>query len=85
MSDDDRVITLDDYRRAVRPMTVVFGGRELKVVESVSLFVSAGVDYDSPVRRGFRVRCEGGARFELVLTEGVGWEITPIPGPRLVE
>ena len=29
--------------------------------------------------------CEGGARFELVLTEGVGWEITPIPGPRLVE
>jgi hypothetical protein len=81
---DDRVITYDGHRAFERPKTVVFDGNRHEVVSSESLFISTGVETDSHVKRGFMVRCEGGARFKLVLTEGVGWEITPIAGPKLV-
>ncbi len=81
---NNRVITYDGHRAFERPEAVVFEGKRHEVVSSESLFISTGVETDSPVKRGFMVRCEGGARFRLVLTEGVGWEITPIPGPKLV-
>lgn len=81
---NDRVITYDGHRAFEKPKAVVFEGKRHEVVSSESLFISTGVETDSPVKRGFEVRCEGGARFKLVLTEGVGWEITPIAGPRIV-
>ena len=81
---NDRVITHDGHRAFERAKTVIFEGKRHEVVSSESLFISTGVETDSPVKRGFEVRCEGGARFKLVLTEGVGWEITPIAGPKLV-
>lgn len=81
---NDRVITYDGHRAFEKPKAVVFEGKRHEVASSESLFISTGVEADSPVKRGFAVRCEGGARFKLVLTEGVGWEITPILGPKMV-
>ena len=81
---DDSVITYDGHRAFERPDAVIFKGKRHEVASSESLFISTGVETDSPVKRGFMVRCEGGARFKLVLTEGIGWEITPIAGPMLV-
>lgn len=80
----DRVVTLDGYRAFEKPGAVVYGGVRHEVIECDSLYVATGVDPSSPVRRAFEVRCEGGKRFRLELTEGVGWQIDLIPGPTLV-
>jgi len=82
---EDRVITFDGHRAFDRPVAVVHGGARLEVVACVSLYISTGVEPASPVRRGFEVRCAGGRRFRLILTEGVGWEIIPLPGPSAVK
>lgn len=79
-----RVITHDGHRADERPMAVVIGGERLDILRIEDTWMAAGVDEAAPVRRGFVVRCRGGARFRLVLTEGAGWEVTVLPGPRLV-
>lgn len=80
----DGVVTLDSYKAFEKPKAVIHKGIRHEVVICESLYVATGVDPSSPVRRGFEVRCEGGARFKLELTEGVGWRIEPVPGPTLV-
>jgi len=65
-------------------MAVVVGGERLDIVRIEDTWMAAGVDEAAPVRRGFVVRCRGGSRFRLVLTEGAGWEVAPLPGPRLI-
>jgi len=82
--DENRVITHDAYRADQRPVSVIFEGQRFDVVEIEDSFIATGVETTSPVRRGFAVRCRGGARFKLVHTDGAGWSVEPIPGPRLV-
>jgi hypothetical protein len=82
--DGTRVITHDGHRADERPMAVVIAGERHDIVRIDETWMAAGVDESAPVRRGFVVRCRGGARFRLVLTEGAGWEVTELPGPRLV-
>ena len=78
------MITHDAYRSDQRPVAVIFEGRRFDVVEIEDAFIATGVETTSPVRRGFEVRCRGGARFKLVHTDGVGWSVEAVPGPRLV-
>ena len=78
------MITHDAYRADQRPVAVVFEGARFDVVEIEDSFIATGVETTAPVRRGFEVRCRGGARFKLVHTGGEGWSVEPVPGPRLV-
>jgi hypothetical protein len=80
----NRVITHDAYRADQRPVAVVFEEERFDVIEIEDSWIATGVETTAPVRRGFRVRCRGGARFELVHTDESGWKVTSIPGPRLV-
>ncbi len=82
--EQNRVITLDNYRAFEKPGAVIYEGVRHEVVVCESLYVATGVDPSSPVRRAFEVRCDGGTRFRLELTEGVGWQIDTIPGPTIV-
>ena len=79
-----RVITHDAYRADQRPVAVVFEGTRFDVAEIEDSWIATGVETTSPVRRGFVVRCRGGARFELVHVDQSGWRVKQIPGPRLV-
>jgi hypothetical protein len=81
---DNRVITHDAYRADQRPVAVVYEGERFDVVEIDDSWIATGVETSSPVRRGFDVRCRGGARFKLVHTDGEGWSVELVPGPRLV-
>ena len=80
----NKVITHDAYRANQRPVAVIFKEERFDVIEIERSWISTGVATTSPVRRGFEVRCRGGARFELVFTDDVGWAIELLPGPRLV-
>jgi hypothetical protein len=80
----NRVITHDAFRADQRPVAVIFEDQRYDVVEIEHSWIAAGVETTTPVRRGFEVRCRGGARFELVHTDGTGWRVKLIPGPRLV-
>jgi hypothetical protein len=80
----ERVITMDGQRARQTPIAVVHAGERLDITAIEHSWIATGVETTAPVRRGFEVRCRGGARFRLVLTEGAGWAIEPIPGPRLV-
>ena len=82
---DTRVITHDAYRADQRPVAVIHEGERFDVLEIEDSWIATGVETTSPVRRGFKVRCRGGARFELVHTDGEGWSVEPVPGPRLVK
>jgi len=80
-----RVVTHDAYRANQRPVAVVLGERRHDVLAIERSWIAAGVETTSEVRRGFLVRCRGGARFELVHTDAGGWRVEELPGPRLVE
>lgn len=75
------VLTYDGHRAVQRPRIVIFEGVNYEVTECESLYISTGIRSDSPVKRGFHVRCQGGRQFKLELTEGIGWQIDPLPGP----
>ena len=79
-----RVVTHDSWRGDGRPVAVFCGDERLDIADIERSWISTGVDTASPVKRGFEVRCRGGARFRLVRTEGAGWDVLPLPGPRLV-
>lgn len=79
-----RVITHDAYRADQRPVAVVFEGRRFDIVEIEDSWIATGIETTAPVRRGFEVRCRGGARFRLVHSDRDGWSVEPVPGPRLV-
>lgn len=79
-----RVVTHDSWRGGGRPVAVLCGDERFEIADIERSWIATGVDTASPVKRGFEVRCKGGARFRLVLTEGEGWEVEPLPGPRLV-
>lgn len=83
-SGQPRVITHDAYRAHQRPVAVIFEGERFDVLEIENSWIATGVETTSPVRRGFVVRCRGGARFELVHTDERGWNVKLLPGPRLV-
>lgn len=82
---ETRVITHDAYRADQRPVAVVFEGARFDVVEIEDSWIATGVETTAPVRRGFQVRCRGGARFELVHVDESGWHVKQIPGPVLVD
>ena len=79
-----RVVTHDSWRGGGRPVAVFCGDERFDIADLERSWISTGVDTAAPVKRGFEVRCKGGARFRLVLTEGEGWDVLPLPGPRLV-
>lgn len=88
MSDDTNqfdVVTFDGYRADERPSAVILEGRRLEVLEVESSWLESGIDPASDVHRVFMVRCRGGARFRLVLSESKGWEVEPLPGPEAVD
>lgn len=80
----NHVITHDGHRAIPKPRVVVFGGADHEVTDCESLYISTGEKNDTPVKRGFLVRCKGGRQFKLEMTDGASWEITPIPGPKLI-
>jgi hypothetical protein len=82
--DQTRVITHDAFRGDQRPVAVIFEGARFDVIEIEDSYIATGVETTAPVRRGFAVRCRGGARFKLVHTDGNGWSVESVPGPRLV-
>lgn len=82
-ADPIRVVTFDSHRGDGTPIAVIEGGARLEVVAIERAWIATGVATDAPVRRGFEVRCRGGARFRLVNTVGDGWRGEPLPGPRL--
>jgi len=79
-----RVVTHDAYRADQRPVAVFVDGERFDVLQIERSWIATGVETTAPVRRGFEVRCRGGARFKLVHIDGEGWSVDPIPGPRLV-
>jgi hypothetical protein len=81
---DPRVITHDAYRADQRPVALVFEGARSDLMEIEHSWIAAGVETKTPVQHGFEVRCRGGARFKLVHTDGAGWSVVAVPGPRLV-
>ncbi|MFO8071639.1 MAG: hypothetical protein R6V85_07165 [Polyangia bacterium] len=82
--DAPRVITHDGYRANERPMAVISAGERFDIIHIEDSYHAAGVDTRTPVRHGYTVRCRGGARFQLVLTDGQGWNVKRLPGPVLV-
>ena len=78
------VITHDAHRAGSRPLAVVHGGERYDVAVIEDSKIVTGEEASSPVRYCFRVRCAGGARFELECTKESGWSVLPIRGPRLV-
>jgi hypothetical protein len=79
-----RVVTHDSWRGDGRPVAVFSGEARFDIVEIERSWIAAGIDTASPVRRGFEVRCKGGARFTLVHIDDQGWCVDLHPGPRLV-
>jgi hypothetical protein len=79
-----RVVTHDSWKGDGTPVAVFCDDERFDIIEIERSWIATGVATTAPVRRGFVVRCRGGARFTLVLTEGGGWDVAPLPGPRLV-
>ena len=78
------VITMDGQRVRQTPIAVIHDGQRFDITEIDHSWIATGVDTAAPVRHGYEVRCRGGARFKLVLTEGGAWDVSLLPGPRLV-
>lgn len=79
-----RVITMDGQRARQTPIAVVLDGDRLDITLIERRWISTGLETAAPVHHGYEVRCRGGARFRLVLTEGADWDVELLPGPRLV-
>ena len=78
-----RVIAHSGYRGDERPIAVVLDGERLDVTDIENSWIASGVDPLDELRRGFVVRCRGGARLRLVCSDDTGWTGEVIPGPRL--
>ena len=72
------IVSYDGHRGAERPKAVVRDGKRLPVVEVEDSWLETGIEADSDVIQVFRVRCEGGDRFEVTYSPRTGWEGRPL-------
>ena len=74
-----RVLTYDGFKGNERPRSIAVGGKSLRVEVVEESWISTGVDPESEVCRGFVVRCEKGARFRAIYSDGSGWQVNRLP------
>ncbi len=74
------VVSYDGHRGAERPRAVVQGGVRLAVRVVEDAWIESGPEAGDAVTRRFRVRCDGGRRFELVYSKEHGWSGRLIEG-----